>query len=85
MDALTGEPKIKLYRNEKNELKGDALVIYLREESVKLACELLDETYINTSKIKVQPAVFEDKGKKPMEHSIVDKKSVKQNVLKMKK
>ncbi|KAJ3320730.1 hypothetical protein HDV06_005023 [Boothiomyces sp. JEL0866] len=84
LDVLTGEPKIKLYRNDKNELKGDALVIYLREESVKLACELLDESYIHSSKIRVQPAVFQDK-EKPKEHPILDKKSLKQNVMKMKR
>ncbi|KAJ3276055.1 hypothetical protein HDV01_006225 [Terramyces sp. JEL0728] len=76
LDSLTGEPKIKVYRNDKGELKGDALVIYLREESVNLACELLDETFINGVKISVQPAVFQERKK---EQPIVDKKSVKHN------
>ncbi len=41
-NLITGEKKIKLYRNEENQFKGDALVVYLKPESVDLAIEMLD-------------------------------------------
>ncbi|KAI8988932.1 hypothetical protein BDB01DRAFT_757675 [Pilobolus umbonatus] len=64
-DLETGEPKIKIYRDEKGLSKGDALVTYLKEESVLLAVELLDESNLrpgdNSTKISVQKAVFKEK------------------------
>lgn len=66
IDPLTSLPRIKLYRNEMNHLKGDALIIYLREESVQLACQLLDDTplrFDDTENLRVQPAVFKEKPK----------------------
>jgi HIV Tat-specific factor 1 len=39
-----GEPKIKIYRDEEGQAKGDALVTYYRPESVSLAIQLLDGT-----------------------------------------
>lgn len=65
MDEIaTGKPRVKLYHCESNpdELKGDALVVYLREESVNLACTLLDESEFRPKgggKISVQPAKWE--------------------------
>lgn len=53
-DMHTGEPRIKLYG------KGDALVVYLREESVQLAVSLFDEVDFNGSVIRVEPAVFDN-------------------------
>lgn len=41
-----GAKKIKLYRNENGEVKGDGRCTYLRVESVTLALQLLDETEI---------------------------------------
>lgn len=64
-DIETGEPKIKIYRDEKGQPKGDALVSYFKEESVPLAIELLDDSELrlgdNTTKIRVQQAVFKEK------------------------
>jgi HIV Tat-specific factor 1 len=39
-----GKPRIRLYRNEDGTLKGDALVIYFRPESVNLAIQMLDDS-----------------------------------------
>ncbi|CAG8671515.1 11473_t:CDS:2, partial [Scutellospora calospora] len=56
-DLQSGGPKIKLYKDDQDRLKGDALVTYFKEESVLLACQLLDETDLRpneASKIRVQ-------------------------------
>ncbi|RPA95320.1 splicing factor U2AF-associated protein [Choiromyces venosus 120613-1] len=39
-----GKPRIKLYRNEDGSVKGDALVVYFRPESVDLAVQMLDDS-----------------------------------------
>ncbi|GAA6019170.1 hypothetical protein JCM8202_000920 [Rhodotorula sphaerocarpa] len=44
LEDVSGEPKIKMYRDENGRFKGEALVVYLQEASVELACRLLDET-----------------------------------------
>lgn len=40
----SGKPRIKLYTNDQGEFKGDALVVYFKPESIKLAVNMLDET-----------------------------------------
>ena len=57
----TGKPRIKLYRNDDGSLKGDALVIYFRPESVSLAISMLDDSPLRMgtpSIIHVQAADF---------------------------
>lgn len=44
LEDAAGEPKIKLYRDENGHFKGEALIVYLQEASVELACRLFDET-----------------------------------------
>ncbi|GAA5985486.1 hypothetical protein JCM10908_006993 [Rhodotorula pacifica] len=44
LEDVSGEPKIKLYRDENGRFKGEALIVYLQEASVELACRLFDET-----------------------------------------
>lgn len=64
-DMVTGQPRIKLYATDGTEsvLKGDALVIYLREESVRLAVQILDESDIRPGqRIRVQEASFDRNG-----------------------
>ncbi|CCH43585.1 Splicing factor U2AF-associated protein 2 [Wickerhamomyces ciferrii] len=86
-DLLTGKSKIKLYTNEQNEFKGDALVVYLKPESVELAVQMLNETKlrVNGDVISVQKAEFnqsktednEKKHKRPLteeEKSIIRKR-----------
>ena len=58
-EILTGKPRVKLYNDEEGKLKGDALIVYLREESVNLALSILDESEIRPGvRIKVQEASF---------------------------
>lgn len=58
-EIMTGKPRIKLYFKPDGCKKGDALVVYLREESVKLALNILDESEIRPgNKIRVQEASF---------------------------
>lgn len=64
-DLETGEPKIKIYRDENGVSKGDALVSYFKEESVPLAVDLLDDAELrpgdSSTKMNVQKAVFKEK------------------------
>lgn len=56
------QPKIRIYREEMNpeEAKGDGLVCYNAEESVKLALDILDGGYIRPNfKITVTKATFD--------------------------
>ncbi|KAJ3140803.1 hypothetical protein HK100_009239 [Physocladia obscura] len=69
-DIATGLPRIKMYTDSNGNFKGDALVTYFKEESVKLAVDLLDDsdfrldTGSSGTRIRVQQAVFQDKEKK---------------------
>ncbi|CAG8458555.1 6495_t:CDS:10 [Paraglomus occultum] len=70
-DFVNGGPRIKLYKDDKNNLKGDALITYLKEESVTLACQLLDDTDLRPgkeSKLRVQMAEFKSKESKPSDN-----------------
>ncbi|KAJ2959769.1 hypothetical protein NQZ79_g4799 [Umbelopsis isabellina] len=64
-DIQTGGKKIKLYKDEAGNLKGDGVVHYFKEESVPLAINLLDEAEFrlgdSSSKITVQQAEFKEK------------------------
>ncbi|KAK8797097.1 hypothetical protein WA158_004307 [Blastocystis sp. Blastoise] len=76
-----GEPRIKLYRNDKGELKGDASICYLREESVALAIKMMDDyplRYTDKENISVSQAVFEKKeGTKRINDDITTEKARK--------
>ncbi|CAF4150543.1 unnamed protein product [Rotaria sp. Silwood2] len=54
--------KIRLYRDEQGNPKGDGRCRYVRPESVKLCIDMLDETELRSSKIHVERAKFEVKG-----------------------
>eukprot|EP01100_Stratorugosa_tubuloviscum_P000940 TRINITY_DN1206_c0_g3_i1.p1 TRINITY_DN1206_c0_g3~~TRINITY_DN1206_c0_g3_i1.p1 ORF type:complete len:307 (+),score=148.57 TRINITY_DN1206_c0_g3_i1:1186-2106(+) len=74
-DELTLEPMIKIYKDEKGNPKGDCLITYLRNESIGLAIQMLDESYIDdTNKIRVTEAKFDkkkkDKKTKPAKKSL---------------
>ena len=66
IDIRSNKPKLKLYR-ENQQLKGDGLCTYMKQESVELALTILDGSipYPEVCKdgvIAVQPAKFEMKG-----------------------
>ena len=66
MDPQTQLPKIKLYRDKQTgKLKGDASICYSRPESVDMAIQFLDESYIDHRtqyKLHVERAKFEQHG-----------------------
>lgn len=62
-DAATSKPRIKIYTNPDGSQKGDALVIYFREESVSLAITMLDDIDLRGTGhcISVSKATFKSK------------------------
>ena len=60
----SGEPRIKMYEDDKGQFKGDALVVYFRPESVNLAIQMLDDSDFRfgtegpMGKMRVQAADF---------------------------
>ncbi|KAL3089780.1 hypothetical protein niasHT_020222 [Heterodera trifolii] len=62
-DPRTGKPKLKLYRTESGEAKGDGTCCYIKKESVELALQILDGwAWDSAHKIQVERAKFEMKG-----------------------
>lgn len=61
-DPQTEEFKVKLYKDNQGNLKGDGLCCYLKRESVDLALKLLDEDEIRGYKLQVEVAKFQLKG-----------------------
>ena len=61
-DLDTGKLKARLYRDEKNEVKGDGRCCYLMPESVKLCLQLLAGSQFKGHTIHVEKAKFEMKG-----------------------
>lgn len=45
-DIMTNEPRIKIYKDESGNPKGDASICYLQEASVGLALDILDDSEI---------------------------------------
>lgn len=72
-DVLSKKLKLKLYRGEDNEVKGDGRCCYLMPESVKLCLQLLDGSEYKNHKISVEKAKFELKGKyDPSKAAVID-------------
>ena len=61
-DPLTRKPKLKLYKDEAGNFKGDALCTYIKTESVDIALKILDGMVIDGCKLTVEKARFELKG-----------------------
>jgi len=64
LNPLDQQPKIKIYRTDDGECKGDCSIGYNAIESVKMALDILHDGYIRpTHKIQVTQAEFEIKDK----------------------
>ena len=61
-DPITRKPKLKLYKDKEGNFKGDALVSYIKMESVELALDILDGYVIDGCTLRVERARFELKG-----------------------
>ncbi|KAL3882632.1 hypothetical protein ACJMK2_028956 [Sinanodonta woodiana] len=61
-DPHTKKPKLKLYRDENGQPKGDGRCCYIKRESVDLALQLLDGYNLRGHTIKVEKAQFSLKG-----------------------
>ena len=88
-----GKPRIKLYTDEQDNFKGDALILYFRAESVDLAIQMLDDTDFRlgqpapNGKMKVAPADFSYKVQKdaPTKTNNKDKKKIIKKTQKLNK
>lgn len=83
VDFETGKAKIKMYKDEQGQFKGDCTVFYFQDASVNIACDIYDESEFTPGcKIKVQPAKFEEKraeeGKKRKVDKVLMKKRLEQ-------
>ncbi|CAD5206175.1 unnamed protein product [Bursaphelenchus okinawaensis] len=61
-DPRNKKPKVKLYRDEEGNLKGDGICCYVKSESVQLALDILDGWNWDGKIVKVEKAKFEMKG-----------------------
>jgi len=82
-DVRTKKAKIKLYRNDQDQLKGDGLCTYIKPESVQLALTILDESLVDGKVISVTRAKFEMKGE--YDPKLKPKKLTKKQLEKAKK
>jgi len=65
VDPYSGKEKVKLYRDERGELKGDGVVTYALRPSVENALRVLDQTEFRLgtgTRIHLEPARFQLKG-----------------------
>merc|ERR1712083_170370 len=63
IDVRTNKPKVKLYKDDEGNYKGDGLCTYVKVESVELALTIIDGASIQAGQtIKVERAKFELKG-----------------------
>lgn len=88
LEDSNGEPRIKLYLDKEGKFKGEALIVFLKEESVGLALRLLDDTELvvgsGDGNMKVTKATFENKEKKVEDREMKMEKGKKIDVLKQK-
>ncbi|KAL8873174.1 MAG: hypothetical protein Q9174_001310 [Haloplaca sp. 1 TL-2023] len=88
-----GKPRIKLYTDDNDNFKGDALILYFRAESVDLAIQMLDDTdfrlgqSVPGGRMKVAAADFSYKTQKdaPAKSNNKDKKKIIKKTQKLNK
>lgn len=58
-DLDSGESKVKIYKDELGRVKGDALVSYIKPESVELAIQMLHDRFLRPDfRLIVEEASF---------------------------
>jgi len=82
-DIRTKKPKVKIYRDEEGNPKGDGLCSYIKPESVQLALTILDGSVLEDKTVSVTRAKFEMKGN--YDPSLKPKKLTKKQQEKAKK
>lgn len=92
-----GKPRVKMYHDDATQaFKGEALVVYFKPESVELAIQLLDDTYLRAAsgatsgpRMRVQRAEFHEASRgasdERRELSEADKKSIRRRMNRMHK
>ena len=77
-DARSKKPKVKLYKDSDNQIKGDGLCSYIKHESVDLALTILDGSELQGNTISVERAKFELKGEydPKLKHKKLSKKQL---------
>lgn len=84
----SGRPRIKMYEDTKGQFKGDALVVYFRPESVKLAVQMLDDSDFRPGergpdgKMRVQAADFSYKKQTDVPDKTKSNQKDKQKIIK---
>ena len=89
----SGQPRIKMYEDDKGQFKGDALIVYFRPESVDLAVQMLDDSDFRlgtegpVGKMRVQAADFSYKSQQeaPVKKNKGDQKKIIKKTQKMNK
>ncbi|KAJ2028158.1 hypothetical protein IWW57_002291 [Coemansia sp. S610] len=89
-DILTNKPRVKLYRNSDDTLKGDALVTFFKAPSVQLAIDILDDSQFRAKESTRISAQFKDKEKQvdgpdKAKRARVDAKSVQKRLGRLEK
>jgi len=82
----SGAPRIKMYYDDDEKFKGEALVVYFRPESVELAIQMVDETNFRGAQVgpggaglmRVQAAELSFKSQKdaPAKPTVRDRRKV---------
>lgn len=92
-DPISGKPRVKLYSDAQGNRKGDGIVIYLREESISLAIQMIDDTSLrgDARLLKVSKATFtprtakkDDGPRRPRDETIKKKASQRAGKLRSK-
>jgi HIV Tat-specific factor 1 len=89
----SGKPRIKLYTDDVGKPKGDALIVYFRPESVRLAIQMLDDSDFRLGEkgpdgpMKVKEAEFSYKKQQdgPKQQNTKDKKKIIKRTQKLNK
>lgn len=68
-----GNLKCKIYRNNHGEMKGDALIVYARHESVSIAIDMMNGYEFYGNRIKVEEATFNNDKKRKHEETTTNK------------